>query len=137
MDIKFCINKDITPEQFIGLLQETSLGERRPLHDPVCIAGMLKNANLLITAWVDDKLVGVARSVTDFHYCCYLSDLAVSERYQSRGIGKELIRHTFACLESGCTLILLAAPQAVDYYPRIGFEKHNSAWVMRDKSELK
>ncbi|EGQ7707936.1 GNAT family N-acetyltransferase, partial [Vibrio cholerae] len=74
--------------------------------------------------------------VTDFHYCCYLSDLAVSEQVQSKGIGKELIRQTFASLKKGCKLILLSAPQATEYYPKIGFKQHNSAWLMSDLEEL-
>lgn len=137
MEIEYCVNRQITLEQFVGLLEETTLGGRRPVEDPVCIQGMLDNANLTITAWFGDKLVGVARSVTDFHFCCYLSDLAVSESIQAKGIGKELIRQTFLNLNQGCKLVLLAAPQAVDYYPHIGFTKRDSAWYMTDLADLK
>ncbi|EML0164946.1 GNAT family N-acetyltransferase, partial [Vibrio cholerae] len=97
---------------------------------------MLANTDLLVSAWIGERLVGIARSVTDFHYCCYLSDLAVSEQVQSKGIGKELIRQTFVSLKKGCKLILLAAPQATEYYPKIGFKQHNSAWLMSDLEEL-
>jgi len=137
MNIKYCVNKEISPEQFICLLKETTLAARRPIDDPVCIEGMLRNADLTISAWRGDKLTGVARSITDFHYCCYLSDLAVSKQSQSQGIGRALIQQTFAQLEKGCSLILLSAPQAVEYYPHIGFEKHESAWTLPDSSELK
>jgi len=78
---------------------------------------MLDHANLLVTAWSGDRLIGVARSVTDFHFCCYLSDLAVAVDFQRQGIGKELMRLTQAELGPRCTLILLSAPAAVDYYP--------------------
>ncbi|EPZ5839317.1 GNAT family N-acetyltransferase, partial [Vibrio cholerae] len=101
-----------------------------------CISGMLANTDLLVSAWIGERLVGIARSVTDFHYWCYLSDLAVSEQVQSKGIGKELIRQTFASLKKGCKLILLSAPQATKYYPKIGFKQHNSAWLMSDLEEL-
>jgi predicted N-acetyltransferase YhbS len=85
----------------------------------------------VITAWDDDLLVGISRSVSDFAYCTYLSDLAVRLSHQRRGIGKELVRLTK--LESGpkTTVILLSAPKAVDYYPRIGFTQHPSAWTLR------
>lgn len=136
MAVEYFVNRPLTYEHFSGLLQQTSLGVRRPLDDKDCIDGMLAHSNLLVSAWIGDELVGVARSVTDFHFCCYLSDLAVSEKMQSQGIGKELIRHTFGALKTGCKLILLSAPQAVDYYPKIGFEPHNSAWVMADVREL-
>jgi predicted N-acetyltransferase YhbS len=137
MDIQYLTNRQISPLQFIDLLQQTSLGARRPIHDLDCIQGMLDHANLTVTAWQEDKLVGIARSVTDFSYCCYLSDLAVAESLQRRGVGKELIYRTFQALQPGCKIILLAAPQAVAYYPRIGFTKHDSAWMISSPAELK
>lgn len=136
MEVKYFVNRQITPEQFVELLNQTTLGARRPTDNLECINGMLTHADLLVSAWVGDKLVGVARSVTDFHYCCYLSDLAVSEQIQSKGIGKELIRQTFANLKKGCKLNLLAAPQATEYYPKIGFKQHHSAWLISDVEEL-
>ena len=98
---------------------------------------MLQHANLLCTAWDGSKLVGVARSVTDFEYCCYLSDLAVDEDYQKAGIGRELIRLTRSRLGNKAKIILLAAPAAEAYYPKIGFDAHKSAWVLGAESKLK
>lgn len=96
---------------------------------------MVANAGLIVTAWSGNLLVGIARSITDRVYCCCLSDLAVDRGFQKRGIGRELIARTQAELGPRCTLILLSAPAAVDYYPRIGMEKHNQAWVLqRDKN---
>ncbi len=137
MTIEYSTSRRISAAQFIQLLQQTTLGGRRPIDNAPCIQGMLDNASLLVTAWQDDMLVGVARSVTDFYYCCYLSDLAVSEQVQAQGIGRELIRQTFLALQPGCKLILLSAPQAVAYYPHIGFRQHSSAWVMSSVDELK
>ena len=90
---------------------------------------MLERADLLCTAWAGDLLVGVARSVTDFSYCCYLSDLAVHISFQKRGIGVELLRLTQSLLHPKCTMILLAAPKAEGYYPKIGMVRHHSAWT--------
>jgi predicted N-acetyltransferase YhbS len=90
---------------------------------------MLKEANLVLTAWDEALLVGISRSITDWVYCTYLSDLAVRADYQGRGIGKELVRLTREATPQA-TVILLAAPQAVDYYPRIGMTRHESAWVL-------
>lgn len=137
MTIRYAVNQHITAEQFIELLKETTLGGRRPIDDLVRIQGMLDNADLTVSAWQEEKLIGIARSVTDFHFCCYLSDLAVSETIQASGVGKELIRCTFLELKPGCTLNLLAAPQAVNYYPKIGLTKHQSAWLLTDINELK
>lgn len=107
----------------------STLGERRPIDEPGRLAAMLAGANLVITAWAGEVLVGIARSVSDFSYCTYLSDLAVRESHQCRGIGRELIRHT---REVGGTahLILLSAPKAVGYYPKLGFQAHPSAWML-------
>lgn len=91
---------------------------------------MLRHANLVCTAWDGEKLVGVARSLTDFEFCCYLSDLAVDENYQKQGIGKQLIALTKSKLGNAAKIILLAAPKAEAYYPKIGFEAHRSAWIL-------
>ena len=122
-------NHPVSRAQFIALLQKTSLSARRPLAEAERIDAMLQNADLLISAWDDDRLVGIARAVTDYAYCCYLSDLAVDEAYQRRGIGQELLATLKQALHPQCKIILLAAPQAVDYYPHIGFTQHPSAWT--------
>ena len=89
MDIEYKINSSITADQFIDLLNASSLSERRPIDDRECIEGMINNSNLTVSAWDEDKLIGVARSMTDFHYACYLSDLAVDKKYQKRNVGKK------------------------------------------------
>jgi predicted N-acetyltransferase YhbS len=91
---------------------------------------MIEHSNLIATAWDGALLVGIARSVTDFHFCCYLSDLAVDVAYQRQGVGKQLIQITQDALGPRCTIILLAAPAAVDYYPHLGFERHDHAWIL-------
>ncbi len=127
--IKYQIENNISPNEFKELLIKSTLGERRPIDDSERIKAMVENANLIITARDKNKLVGVARSVTDFVYCTYLSDLAVDEQYQKQGIGKELIRLTKKETPKA-TLLLLAAPKAVDYYPHIGMTKHNACFLL-------
>ena len=127
--INYKTNSPISVEQFIALLNKTTLGARRPLEDEKRVATMLHHADLLVTAWDGKQLVGVARSVTDFAYCCYLSDLAVDEQYQKQGIGQQLIKYTKQALHPQAKIVLLAAPQAVEYYPHIGFTQHMSAWT--------
>lgn len=136
-NIAYAVNKRISADQFIAVLRASTLAERRPVDDRACMEGMLENGNLLVTAWCEDKLVGVARSVTDFHFCCYLSDLAVDVAFQRQGIGKQLIRLTQAQLGPRCTLILLSAPAAVDYYPHLQFEKHPQAWILKPGAVVK
>ncbi len=124
----------LTADDYIALLRRSTLAERRPVDDAATIAGMVANAGLTVTAWDGELLVGVARSVTDFTYCCYLSDLAVDVAYQRQGIGVELIARTQAALGPRCNLILLAAPAAADYYGHIGFVHHSRCWILpRDR----
>ena len=130
MSIEYKTNTPISTDQFIELLRESTLGERRPIEDRNCMEGMVKNTNLMVTAWNDGALIGIARSMTDFHYACYLSDLAVHESFQKKGIGKKLQHLTQEQLGPKCKLILLAAPAANSYYEHLGFTNNPRCWVL-------
>lgn len=134
--ISYQLEKEISLDEFRQVLQDATLGERRPIDDFNRLDRMLKNANLIITAREEGQLIGIARSLTDFAYCTYLSDLAVHEGYQRQGIGKELIRQTKLAAPQA-KLILLSAPKAIDYYPRIGMAKHNHCYFLDDLNDLK
>lgn len=129
MELTYTTKKLISVESYVDLISSTSLKDRRPLNDYERIEQMLKNASLTVTAWDGNELVGIARSVTDFAYCCYVSDLAVRGKYQKKGIGKKLLQITKDNIHNNAKIIILAAPQAEEYYPHIGFEKHNAAFV--------
>lgn len=128
--IAFAVEPDLTPEEFVDVLVRSTLAERRPVGEPATIAGMLRNAGVIVTARAGGTLVGVSRAITDFHYCTYLSDLAVDVEYQGRGIGRELIRRTHEAAGLGTLLILLAAPKARTYYPHVGLRPHDSCWIL-------
>lgn len=134
--ITYQIEEKIGEEEFTQVLINSTLGERRPVDEPDRIAGMLKHANLIATARDNGKLIGVSRSLTDFVYCTYLSDLAVDENYQKMGIGKELIRITKENSPKA-KLILLAAPKAVGYYPKIGMTQWEQCYVLDNVEDLK
>lgn len=125
----FRIEPELGAAEFIDLLRRSTLAERRPVDDLPTIDGMLANADLILTARnAEGLLVGVARAITDFSFCTYLSDLAVDVAFQRRGIGQELIRRTHSAAGVQTSLILLAAPQAESYYPHIGMQPHHSCW---------
>ena len=130
MQISYLFYPELKTEEFIDILNRSTLALRRPVDDKACIQGMLEHADLIVIAKKDTKIVGVARSITDFNYCCYLSDLAVDEEFQSHGIGKKLIEKTQEALNEKCKIILLSAPAAKEYYPKIGFTQHPSAWTL-------
>ncbi|GGX66536.1 GNAT family N-acetyltransferase [Saccharospirillum salsuginis] len=130
MKIEYKINEPVSTDQFIELLKDSTLGERRPVDNRECMSGMISNSNLIVSAWHEGQLVGIARSVTDFHYACYLSDLAVSQNFQKLGIGKQLLSLTQAQLGPECKLILIAAPAANAYYEHIGFTHNPRCWVL-------
>ncbi|MDP2850243.1 MAG: GNAT family N-acetyltransferase [Sulfuricurvum sp.] len=136
MLITYQITPNLSTEDFIDILNRSTLGERRPVDDMECIESMIKNADIIVTAVLDEKIVGVARAVTDFSYCCYLSDLAVDASFQHQGIGKKLIQKVREQLGAKCKLILLSAPAAAEYYPKIGFTQHPSAWVLESTKEI-
>ncbi|MET0696637.1 MAG: GNAT family N-acetyltransferase [Acidimicrobiia bacterium] len=127
--ITYRTGNDLDLDDMIELYVDSTLGERRPVGDEGRMARMLEEADLVITAWDGNLMVGISRCVTDWVYCTYLSDLAVRAEYQGQGIGKELVRLTREATPDA-TVILLAAPAAVDYYPRIGMTRHDSAWVL-------
>jgi len=127
--INYRTGGDLDLEAVRELYCASTLAERRPVEDRERFAAMVRNANLIITAWDNDLLVGISRAVSDFSYATYLSDLAVRVSHQRCGIGRELIRRTQAAAPQA-TLILLAAPAAKEYYPHIGFARHPEAWVL-------
>jgi GNAT superfamily N-acetyltransferase len=133
MKIEYCDNISITVDQAIQLYKRSTLGERRPVGRPDIFEGMLKNANLTLTAWSGKRLVGIARTLTDFTYVAYLADLAVDVEFQKQGIGKQLIEETRQRLKPECMIVLLAAPAANEYYPKLGFEHNPRAWVLRGR----
>ena len=116
----------ISPQQLGSVFARS--GIRRPTGDPARLAKMIEHANLLAGAWIGDVLVGVARGLTDFSYCCYLSDLAVDRDYQRMGIGKALLDHIRKQLSDDVMILLVAAPEAKDYYKPLGFEWVEGAW---------
>lgn len=135
MTITYAVEKALSAEEFIDVLKRSRLAQRRPVDKPDVIRGMVENASLTVTARdARGVLVGVARSVTDFAYCCYLSDLAVDRACQRQGIGKELMRRTKeAAGGDKVSLLLLSAPDGMGYYPKAGLEKFDNCFGIRRK----
>ncbi len=134
--IIYTVENDLSADEFREVLVNSTLGERRPIDDQEKLSKMVLHGNLIVTARENGKLIGVSRSLTDFTFCTYLSDLAVDKSYQHQGIGKELIRLTK--LEAPeAKLILLAAPSAIDYYPKIGMTRHDHCYILDEVKNLK
>jgi predicted N-acetyltransferase YhbS len=130
VEIVYQTEPNLTPQEFVDVLRRSTLAERRPVDQPETILGMMAHADVIVTARVDTKLIGVSRAITDFSYCTYLSDLAVDVEYQRRGVGRQLVWRTHRAAGLHTTLILLSAPQAESYYPHIGLKRHDSCWVI-------
>jgi GNAT superfamily N-acetyltransferase len=130
MTFVYSAEPDLGVDEFIDVLRRSTLAERRPVACRDTMAGMLKHADVIMTARDGGRLlVGVSRAITDFAYCTYLSDLAVDARFQRQGIGRELLRRTHETAGLHTTLILLAAPAARAYYGHIGMQQHPSCWI--------
>jgi len=134
--IDYKVNAPVPVEKFISLLNSSDLGRRRPVDDLECMQGMVENSNLMVSAWDQDRLIGIARSMTDFHYACYLSDIAVDKKYQQQGIGKKLQQLTQENLGPNCKLILIAAPAANSYYKHIGYTNNTRCWILERKQNI-
>jgi predicted N-acetyltransferase YhbS len=134
--IRYRVGNDLDLGAVIDLYRASTLAERRPVDDRRRMAAMLRNANLVITAWEGALLVGIARSLTDFAYATYLSDLAVRASHQRMGIGRELLRRTQRA-GGKARIVLLSAPKAVRYYPRVGLSKHPSAWTLAPEERVR
>ena len=132
MKIQFKINSKVSAEKVIEVFKSSDI--IRPIDDVKRIQAMLDNSNLIITAWDGIELIGIARSVTDYHYCCYLSDLAVKKEYQKSGIGKTLIELTQNTIGDQTMLLLLSAAPAMEYYPKVGFDKVENGFIIKRKS---
>lgn len=132
MEIQFRINEKVAANAVIEVFKNS--GINRPVDDPKRIQTMLDNSNLTVTAWNGIELVGIARSVTDFSYCCYLSDLAIKKEYQKFGIGKTLIELTQQSVGEQTALLLLSSTSAMEYYPKVGFEKIENGYLIKRKT---
>lgn len=130
MNIAYRSDFKVSVEEALRLYRLSTLGKRRPIDRPDIFEAMLNNSNLIITAWDADRLVGISRLLTDFAYVAYLADLAVDLEYQRNGIGKQLINESKKRLGPECKIVLLSAPNANEYYPKIGFEHNPRAWTL-------
>jgi GNAT superfamily N-acetyltransferase len=130
-EIVYALEPALGQEEFADVLRRSTLAERRPVGEPERLEAMLRHADLIVTAR-DSRglLIGISRAISDYSFCTYLSDLAVDEAYQGRGIGRELIRRTHEAAGLATSLILLAAPKARSYYPHIGMRHHDSCWMI-------
>ena len=133
--IEYRTGNQIDLDVVLYVYRDSTLDARRPVEDRPRMAQMLAQANLVISAWEGDLLVGIARSLSDFCYATYLSDLAVRLAHQRRGIGRELMRRTQAA-GGQANVILLAAPAAVEYYAHVGFDAA-SGWILRPGQEIR
>jgi ribosomal protein S18 acetylase RimI-like enzyme len=135
MKIIYQVEKDLSVAEFRDVLVRSTLGERRPIDDNDRLEKMCKNADIMLTARFEGKLVGVSRSLSDFTWATYLSDLAVDIEFQHLGIGKRMIAETKKLVQG--KLILLSAPAARAYYPKIGMTQFEYAFYIDNLDEIR
>ena len=131
MVITYKVNSKVEAHQFADLIKSSGL--RRPVEDLNRLKKMLDNANLIVSAWDGERLIGIARALTDYCYCCYVSDLAVDREYQKQGIGQELITEVQKLVGDESMLLVIASPESMEYYPKIGFTKIDNAFLIPRK----
>lgn len=129
--ITYKLNQPLEVEDVIRVFDASGIS--RPTKDRERIGRMLKNASLTVSAWDGSRLIGVCRALTDFSYCCFLSDLAVDRAYQHQGIGKEMIARLRTEIGDEVSLIIQAAASSMSYYPQLGFEKMENGFMIARK----
>jgi ribosomal protein S18 acetylase RimI-like enzyme len=129
--IQYRTDRAVDVAAFKDILERSGLAARRPVGEPERLARMLQAYNLVLTAWDDELLVGIATCWTDYAHSGYLADLAVAADRQHSGIGRELVYRARAAVGPQVTLILLSAPAAVEYYPKIGMERFTDCFIFR------
>lgn len=128
MSIIYSFDKRPNADQIIELYDNCGLP--RPTNDKERIQKMFDNSNLIVTAWHNDLLVGVSRSITDWVWSCYLADLAIRQEYKKAGIGRQLIKLTKDKVGEQSMVLLLSVPTAMEYYPKVGFVKQESSFIL-------
>jgi len=128
-DVEFRVNYPISVAQICDVYDRS--GIRRPIADSARMGNMLKHANLVVSAWMGESLVGVARAFADYGWVCYLSDLAVDRAIQRAGIGRGLLHRVREEIGPYCQLVLLSSPEAMDYYPKQGFEPVRNGFIIK------
>lgn len=132
MEITFSFSKQINIDEVIALYEKAELP--RPTHDKQRMEQMVANSNLIVSAWSDEKLVGICRCITDWVWCCYLSDLVVDTTVKNSGIGRQMVELVKEKVSEHCMILLLSVPTAMDYYPKLGFAKDDRAFTLSRKN---
>lgn len=134
MTIIYAQETGLTAEEYIACVEQTTLGASRPLNNPERIQAMIDESNLVVTARAEDgTLLGLARTLTDWHWVAYCMDLAVVETRQGGGIGKALLDETARVLGPGVGIALLPLPGVEGFYRHIGMTDYPAFWRKREK----
>ncbi|WP_144605329.1 GNAT family N-acetyltransferase [Algoriphagus algorifonticola] len=133
--VSYQIEKIVSLEEFIAVLNSSGLAERRPMDQPNVLHKMLIGSNLIVTARESGKLVGILRALTDFSYRCFIADLAVNKAHQNQGVGKKLIQLARST-SADARLFLFAAEGAVTFYEKLGFQLHDHCYQLRPEDDL-
>ena len=111
------VNAPLTVQQVHDPYQQTHFD--KPIAGAARLQVMIDETQLVLSVWDDEHLIGFARCLTDFEYCCYLSDILILPAYEGHQIGRQLIATLQAYIGPRVTLSLRAADSAVGFYERI------------------
>jgi len=121
LSIVYASDPALSADDYVAVIGSTYMRERRPVANRARLEAMLRASELLVTARTEDgAIVGVARGITDKAWVCYLADLCVRDGWQQQGIGTRLLETCYEILGPGMGLVLVAFPEATEYYRRIG-----------------
>jgi GNAT superfamily N-acetyltransferase len=102
----------------------------RPMAQPAKIWEMFEQSSLVLTAWSNGSLIGIARVLTDGVLYSYLCDLAVEPDVQGLGVGRKLIDEVLKRCK-GTELVLRDSDISSSFYEHLGFTPVDNAWIKR------
>lgn len=133
MTIIYAQEQALSAADYIAVLGSTYMGERRPIGNVARVTRMLAGSNMIVTARdADGAIVGVLRGISDGEWVCYVADLVVHADHQRKGIGTGMLDECKRILGPGMGIVLVAYPEAVDYYRRIGMGEMPAFYIERE-----
>ena len=133
--ISYQLETEISLTEFLSILKESGLARRRPMEDLNLLERMISGSNLLVTARAEGQLVGLLRGISDHCYRSFIADLAVSQAFQRKGIGRQLLKIAREQAPEA-RLILFSAEDALPFYEKLGFHLHERCYQLKVGEEL-
>jgi predicted N-acetyltransferase YhbS len=135
MNIQILETKEIELNQILELYNSNKWSSAK---EPAKLQNALLNSHSLVTAWENEKLVGLGNAISDGFLVVYYPHLLIHPDHQEKGIGQMIITKLQEKYKNFHMQILTADGTAIDFYKKVGFEKAGetmSMWIYKGKED--